>query len=207
MFHHLKRRENLHSTMLSSFTWPTANYAFVGSSFAHGVDDSVDLDVDNSAGFRGQVLESVVSQAEKLVTKIHGLSNSARNNGGSKSSDGQDGGWKNRQLWIDSDTENHLRVLMDELEVASISELFRRALRAREDFHPDEEACRIHPVSQRGRDNSRRVTVTLSPRSEERVKRLQQDTGKDFRSLVYEAILVLSELHKRGEEEESIRLY
>jgi hypothetical protein len=116
--------------------------------------------------------------------------------------------WKNLQLWVDAVTETNLRELAEAVEAASLSELIRRALRAREDFHPDESdfADTIVP-SKASRKNARRITVTLPSTSVERVERLKQATGKDFRSLVYEAVLVFAELNEMSKNADSIKLY
>lgn len=107
--------------------------------------------------------------------------------------------WKTRQLWVDAITYEHIQELVASVEAKGPSELIRRALRAREDFHPEDDKLAA-TVTTLQVNQDERLNITLPPSSWERVERLKQETGKTFRTLVYEAILVFAELHAQSEE-------
>ena len=107
--------------------------------------------------------------------------------------------WKTRQLWVDAVTYGHIQELVASIEAKGPSELVRRALRAREVYHLEDDGfAETVTVLQANQDE--RLNITLPPQSWERVERLKANTGKSFRTLVYEAILVFAELHERSKE-------
>lgn len=139
----------------------------------------------------GARIAGASSNTPTLVQKDH------VSDGGEKRDRSND--WKTRQLWVDATTLGHLHDLVAAIEAKGPSELIRRALRAREYVYPeDAEFGAIITALQSNQDE--RLSISLPPSSWERVDRLKQETGKTFRTLVYEAILVFAELQARSEE-------
>jgi len=113
--------------------------------------------------------------------------------------------WPTRQLWVDAATAEHIKDLVVAIEAKGVSELIRRALRAREDFHPDEaEAKELDgtiSLLKANKEGETRLNITLPPTSWDRVDRLKKNTGNSFRTLVYEAIIIFAELHERSKDD------
>lgn len=107
--------------------------------------------------------------------------------------------WKTRQLWVDAITYGHIQELVTSVEAKGPSELIRRALRAREVYHLEDSSF-ASTVTALQANQDERLNITLPPQSWERVERLKASTGKSFRTLVYEAILIFAELHERSED-------
>lgn len=107
--------------------------------------------------------------------------------------------WKTYQLWVDATTYGHIQELVTSIEAKGPSELVRRALRAREAYHPEDSGFE-GAVTLLKANQDERLNITLPPQSRERVERLKASTGKSFRTLVYEAILIFAELHERSED-------
>lgn len=157
--------------------------------------------VDISVGGVKQLKSDAVGYGVSSFTEADSVKVTAPANN-DETREGRPDKGKEYQIWVDAVTEQHLKDLAEAIEAVSISELVRRALRARESWHPEEsDLSEVIVRLKKGRDNSRRITVTLPSTSVERVERLKKATEKDFRTLVYEAILILAELYERSKEE------
>ena len=182
------------------FLWslyvPTSGH-LVATTSNMGVADFHDSGGRDDSGWHGRGNDPGSSDNAGNVTAERGFGKQKRDRSKDR---------KTVQLFMDQDTYDNIEALVEEIDAASVAELIRRALQAREIFYPAEDAAaaKVTVLEQDGIEDTfdrvRRLNVPVTSKTRGRLERLKQATGKSYVTLVREAVIVFAQLVENQKE-------